>query len=151
MSWARDEWKVDLAPQALKKVSEYEENLDRNRKELQQRQFQIDSLNASLQKQKLLLDEEKNVSNQYKRDLQLVSKKCDEYEKTRSKVMADMQMKDSRINCLDGQLLKEKQSLENEIANCNRFKMDLETNIVKYDNLLSEFNKLQKEAQGIVV
>ena len=148
MSWARDEWKENLSAQALKKVSEYEQNFERNRKELQQRQFQLDSLDAALQKQKLLAEEEKNNANQYKRDLQVVSQKCDDCEKTKSKVMADLQMKESRIKCLDGQLINEKQAKESEIAKSSRLKQDLDT---RYANLLADFNKVQKETQGIVI
>lgn len=150
MSWARDEWKEGLTAQALRKVSEFELNLDRNRKELQQRQFQLDSVNAALQKQKILAEEQRSIGNEHKRELQVVSEKCDEYEKTREKINADIHMKESRIKCLDGLLQKERQALECEVSKCSHLKDDLVANIAKYDKLAAEFSKLQKDVQGIL-
>ncbi|KAM7336695.1 hypothetical protein ACRRTK_005188 [Alexandromys fortis] len=57
MSWALEEWKEGLPSRALQKIQELEGQLDKLKKEKQQRQFQLDSLEAALQKQK-----QKNVS-----------------------------------------------------------------------------------------
>uniref|UniRef100_G3QIW8 Centromere protein F n=1 Tax=Gorilla gorilla gorilla TaxID=9595 RepID=G3QIW8_GORGO len=73
MSWALEEWKEGLPTRALQKIQELEGQLDKLKKEKQQRQFQLDSLEAALQKQKqkvpLKLWKEKN-ENQLERSQQ---------------------------------------------------------------------------------
>ena len=44
MSWASYEWKEGLPLKALQKIEELERHRDKLRKELQQRQFQIDTI-----------------------------------------------------------------------------------------------------------
>uniref|UniRef100_A0A8C0GRD2 Centromere protein Cenp-F N-terminal domain-containing protein n=1 Tax=Chelonoidis abingdonii TaxID=106734 RepID=A0A8C0GRD2_CHEAB len=52
MSWVVEEWKEGLSTRALQKIQELESQLDKLKKERQQRQFQLESLEAALQKQK---------------------------------------------------------------------------------------------------
>lgn len=52
MSWAVEEWKDGLPGKALQKIQEIEVQLDKLKKERTQKQFQLDSLEAALQKQK---------------------------------------------------------------------------------------------------
>uniref|UniRef100_A0A3B3YKK2 Centromere protein Cenp-F N-terminal domain-containing protein n=1 Tax=Poecilia mexicana TaxID=48701 RepID=A0A3B3YKK2_9TELE len=52
MSWAVEEWKDGLPGKALQKIQEMEAQLDKLKKERTQKQFQLDSLEAALQKQK---------------------------------------------------------------------------------------------------
>lgn len=52
MSWAVEEWKDGLPGKALQKIQEMEGQLDKLKKERTQKQFQLDSLEAALQKQK---------------------------------------------------------------------------------------------------
>lgn len=52
MSWAVEEWKDGLPGKALQKIQEMEVQLDKLKKEKTQKQFQLDSLEAALQKQK---------------------------------------------------------------------------------------------------
>lgn len=52
MSWAVEEWKDGLPGKALQKIQEMEVQLDKLKKERTQKQFQLDSLEAALQKQK---------------------------------------------------------------------------------------------------
>ncbi len=52
MSWAVEEWKDGLPGKALQKIQEIEGQLDKLKKERQQKQFQLDSIEATLQKQK---------------------------------------------------------------------------------------------------
>lgn len=44
MSWAANEWKDGLPPRALQKIAENEKQLERLKKELHQKEFQLDSL-----------------------------------------------------------------------------------------------------------
>uniref|UniRef100_A0AAZ1XQG7 Centromere protein Cenp-F N-terminal domain-containing protein n=1 Tax=Oreochromis aureus TaxID=47969 RepID=A0AAZ1XQG7_OREAU len=52
MSWAVEEWKDGLPGKALQKIQEMEVQLDKMKKEKTQKQFQLDSLEAAIQKQK---------------------------------------------------------------------------------------------------
>uniref|UniRef100_A0A8C4Y634 Centromere protein Cenp-F N-terminal domain-containing protein n=1 Tax=Gopherus evgoodei TaxID=1825980 RepID=A0A8C4Y634_9SAUR len=54
MSWVVEEWKEGLSTRAIQKIQELESQLDKLKKERQQRQFQIESLEAALQKQKVI-------------------------------------------------------------------------------------------------
>uniref|UniRef100_A0A673LQN1 Centromere protein Cenp-F N-terminal domain-containing protein n=1 Tax=Sinocyclocheilus rhinocerous TaxID=307959 RepID=A0A673LQN1_9TELE len=56
MSWAVEEWKDGLPAKALQKIQEIEGQLDKLKKERQQKQFQLDSLEATLQKQSILMN-----------------------------------------------------------------------------------------------
>lgn len=52
MSWAVEEWKEGLCPRVLQKIHELESQVGKLKKERQQRQFQLESLEAALEKQK---------------------------------------------------------------------------------------------------
>uniref|UniRef100_A0A3B3ZD08 Centromere protein Cenp-F N-terminal domain-containing protein n=1 Tax=Periophthalmus magnuspinnatus TaxID=409849 RepID=A0A3B3ZD08_9GOBI len=52
MSWAVEEWKDGLPGKALQRIQEMEVQLDKLKKERSQKQFQMESLEAALQKQK---------------------------------------------------------------------------------------------------
>lgn len=52
MSWAVEEWKDGLPGKALQKIREMEVQLDKLKKERTQKQFQLESLEAAMQKQK---------------------------------------------------------------------------------------------------
>ena len=52
MSWVVEEWKEGLPTRALQKIQELEGQLEKLKKERQQRQFQLETLEAVLQKQK---------------------------------------------------------------------------------------------------
>ena len=48
MSWAADEWKVDLSHRALQKVEQLEGQLNRLKKEAEMKQFKLDSMEQVL-------------------------------------------------------------------------------------------------------
>lgn len=52
MSWVVEEWKEGLSTRVLHKIQDLESQLEKLKKERQQRQFQLESLEAALQKQK---------------------------------------------------------------------------------------------------
>lgn len=52
MSWVVEEWKEGLPTKVLQKIQEIELQLDKLKKERQQRQFQVEALEAALLKQK---------------------------------------------------------------------------------------------------
>uniref|UniRef100_A0A670Z715 Centromere protein Cenp-F N-terminal domain-containing protein n=1 Tax=Pseudonaja textilis TaxID=8673 RepID=A0A670Z715_PSETE len=52
MSWVVEEWKEGLSIRVLQKIHDLESQAEKFKKERQQRQFQLESLEAALEKQK---------------------------------------------------------------------------------------------------
>ncbi|XP_043917247.1 centromere protein F [Protopterus annectens] len=112
MSWATEEWKEGLPTKALQKIQEMETQVNKLVKERQQRQFQMDSLEAALQKQKQKVESEKNEMTALKRENQSLTESCDNLEKLRQKISHDLQVKEAQINFLDGQLSLNRKQIE---------------------------------------
>ncbi|EDO46232.1 predicted protein, partial [Nematostella vectensis] len=112
MSWAQDEWKDGLSANALKNIASLEQQNERLVKDNKQKQFQIESCTAALEKQKRQTKEEENKYSLLKRDNQLLSESCEDLERTRQKLLHDIQSKDGKISCVEGKLNRLKQNLE---------------------------------------
>ncbi|XP_028825308.1 centromere protein F-like [Denticeps clupeoides] len=126
MSWAVEEWKDGLPGRALQKIQEIESQLDKLKKERQQKQFQLDSLEAALQKQKQKMDSEKNESAVLKRENQSLVESCENLEKARVKVTHDFQVKEQQVNYLEGQLNSSKKQIERLEQEVKKYKSELE-------------------------
>ncbi|XP_019625667.1 PREDICTED: centromere protein F-like [Branchiostoma belcheri] len=126
MSWAAQEWKDGLPTRALQKVTEIEANLEKLKKEQKQRQFQMDSLEQTLQKTKRNLEEEKNKVTIMKRENQTLVESCEDLQKKREKIQHDLQTKESLVSCMEGQLSHAKASLDTETGRNHQLKGDLE-------------------------
>nr|DBA27257.1 TPA: hypothetical protein GDO54_011421 [Pyxicephalus adspersus] len=126
MSWVVDEWKEGLPTKTLQKIQELESQLDKLKKERQQRQFQLESLEAAFQKQKQKVESEKNEVTAMKRENQSLLEICDNQEKTRQKMAHDQQVKDTQINILEGQLTASKKQIEKLEQELKRYKNDLD-------------------------
>lgn len=114
MSWARDEWKLDLPTTALRKISELENDAENLRKSKQQQQFQLESVSSTLQKQKQLNAEEKASNSNLRREIQELSRKCSDLESQEEKSQLDLKAKDTKIGLLEEQLRKAKAKLKDE-------------------------------------
>ncbi|NXJ12669.1 CENPF protein, partial [Odontophorus gujanensis] len=112
MSWVVEEWKEGLSPRVLQKIHELESQVDKLKKERQQRQFQLDSLEAALQKQKQKVENEKNETASLKRENQSLMELCDSLDKAKQKNSHDLQVKESQVNILSGQLSSSKKEIE---------------------------------------
>ncbi|NWI67844.1 CENPF protein, partial [Todus mexicanus] len=113
MSWAVEEWKEGLSPRVLQKIQELESQVDKLKKERQQRQFQLESLEAALQKQKQkVVENEKNEAATLKRENQSLMELCDNLEKAKQKISHDLQVKESQVNIQSGQLNSSKKDIE---------------------------------------
>ncbi|XP_030232437.1 centromere protein F isoform X1 [Gadus morhua] len=112
MSWAVEEWKDGLPAKALQKILEIEGQLDKLKKERTQKQFQLDSLEAALQKQKQKVDSERSDASHLKRENQTLLESCDSLEKSRQKVVHDLGIKEQQVSYLDGQLSASKRTIE---------------------------------------
>ncbi|XP_061209900.1 centromere protein F isoform X2 [Neopsephotus bourkii] len=126
MSWAVEEWKEGVAPRVLQKIHELESQVDKLRKERQQRQFQLESLEAALQKQKQKVENEKNEAALLKRENQSLMELCDTLEKAKQKISHDLQAKESQINIQSGQLNSSKKDIERLEQELKRYKCELE-------------------------
>ncbi|XP_068922156.1 centromere protein F isoform X2 [Petaurus breviceps papuanus] len=126
MSWALEEWKEGLSTRALQKIQELEGQLDKLKKENQQRKFQLESLEAALQKQKQKVDDQKNEVATLKRENQGLMETCDNLEKMRQKISHDLQVKESQMNFQEGQLSSSKKQIEKLEQELKRCKSELE-------------------------
>nr|XP_034967213.1 centromere protein F [Zootoca vivipara] len=126
MSWAVEEWKEGLSTKALHKIQELESQLEKLKKERQQRQFQLESLEAALQKQKQKVENEKNEGAMLKRENQNLMELCDSLEKTRQKLSHELQVKESQVSVQEGQLLSSKKQIERLEQELKRYKYELE-------------------------
>ncbi|XP_012369180.1 centromere protein F [Octodon degus] len=121
MSWAVEEWKEGLPTRALQKIQELEGQLDKLKKEKQQRQFQLDTLEAALQKQKQKVETEKTEGANLKRENQRLMEICENLEKSKQRISHDLQVKESQVNFQEGQLSsgrKQIEKLEQELKRC---------------------------------
>ncbi|OXB77919.1 UNVERIFIED_CONTAM: hypothetical protein H355_015205 [Colinus virginianus] len=126
MSWVVEEWKEGLSPRVLQKIHELESQVDKLKKERQQRQFQLDSLEAALQKQKQKVENEKNETASLKRENQSLMELCDSLDKAKQKNSHDLQVKESQVNILSGQLSSSKKEIERLEQELKRYKCELE-------------------------
>ncbi|KAL2770784.1 centromere protein F [Daubentonia madagascariensis] len=126
MSWALEEWKEGLPTRALQKIQELEGQLDKLKKEKQQRQFQLDTLEAALQKQKQKVENEKTEGTNLKRENQRLIEICETLEKTKQKISHELQVKESQVNFQEGQLNSTKKQIEKLEQELKRCKSELE-------------------------
>nr|XP_009490001.1 PREDICTED: centromere protein F [Pelecanus crispus] len=126
MSWAVEEWKEGLSPRVLQKIHELESQVDKLKKERQQGQFQLEYLEAALQKQKQKVENEKNEVVTLKRENQSLMELCDSLEKAKQKISHDLQVKESQVNIQSGQLNSSKKDIERLEQELKRCKCELE-------------------------
>uniref|UniRef100_A0AC11E2S0 Centromere protein F n=1 Tax=Ovis aries TaxID=9940 RepID=A0AC11E2S0_SHEEP len=126
MSWALEEWKEGLPTRALQKIQELEGQLDKLKKERQQRQFQLETLEAALQKQKQKIENEKTEGANLKRENQSLMEICENLEKTKQKISHELQVKESQVNFQEGQLNSSKKQIEKLEQELKRCKSELE-------------------------
>lgn len=126
MSWVVEEWKEGLSPRVLQKIHELESQVDRLKKERQQRQFQLESLEVALEKQKQKVENEKNEAATQKRENQSLMELCDSLDKAKQKISHDLKVKESQINIQSGQLNDSKKEIERLEQELKRYKCELE-------------------------
>lgn len=145
MSWAKDEWKQGLSVHVLEKITELERQTERLVKDSKQKQFQIETQTAALAKQKRLTDEEKDKTATLKRENQTLSESCDDIERTKQKLQHEIQSKEGRLSCVEGQVSRLKQSLDNEICKHSQTKADLERAQHNHEQCLRSLEKKNAE------
>ncbi|XP_032881245.1 centromere protein F isoform X3 [Amblyraja radiata] len=136
MSWVVEEWKEGLSTKVLQKIQEIELQRDKLKKERQQRQFQVETLEAALLKQKQKVENEKSEASALKRECQTLNDSCDNLEKTKQKISHELQLKESQMNYLKSQLVSSKKHVENLEQENKRYRSEFErcqTNAVPAD------------------
>ena len=156
MSWARDEWKQELPANALKNVYELEQRCETLQKDNKLKQFQFESLQAALDKQKKLTEEEKSNHLALKKEISSWTESCRELEQNREKTLHDLNAKEAHIRCLDGKLSRCQHNLETETAKGMQLKSDLEHLQYDHNQIITKFEKQSadfskaKEANGLL-
>ncbi|XP_009699275.1 PREDICTED: centromere protein F, partial [Cariama cristata] len=123
MSWAVEEWKEGLSPRVLQKIHELESQVDKLKKELQQRQFQLE---AALERQKRKVENEKNEAAILKRENKRLMELCDSLEIAKQKISRDLQVKESQVNIQLGQLNSSQKDIQRLEQELKRYKCELE-------------------------
>ena len=147
MSWARDEWKLDLPTAALRKISELENEAENLRKSKQQQQFQLESVSSTLQKQKQLNAEEKASNSSLRREIQELSRKCSDLEGQEEKTQLDLKAKDTKIVLLEEQLRKAKAKLKDEEDNNSELLNQINQQTLVAEAKENEIGELSEELE----
>ncbi|XP_069750130.1 centromere protein F-like [Narcine bancroftii] len=126
MSWALEEWKSGLSSQAMQKILEYESQLEKLKKERQQKQLQLDSLEIAFQKQTQKLEGEKNENASLKRKTQNLTDMCNDAEKAQKRLYHEIQAKEALVCNLEGQLLAAKKQVDKLEQDIKRLEAELE-------------------------
>ncbi|CAL1531250.1 unnamed protein product, partial [Lymnaea stagnalis] len=106
MSWASDEWKDGLPQKALVKINQLESQLERLKKEKDQKQFQLESLEQTLEVHKRKGSNEKSELSELKRENQALSETCQDLEKKRLKLANDLLVKENQVTSLEQKVVK---------------------------------------------
>ncbi|XP_068751937.1 centromere protein F-like isoform X2 [Montipora capricornis] len=156
MSWAKEEWKQELSANALKKVYDLEQRCETLQKDVRQKQFQLDSSQAALAKQKKLTEEEKANAGLLKKESHSLGESIQELERSREKILHDLHAKEGQIRCLDGKMNRTQQQLDSELAKAVQLKNELDhllfennQNVAKLEKQSADFNRA-KEANSLL-
>lgn len=101
----------------------------------------MDSLQASLAKQKKLTEEEKANASLLKKENYSLGESIQELEQKLEKNIHDLHAKDGQIRCLDGKLSRAQQMLEVESTNSLQLKNELNNLQYDHNQLASKFEK----------
>ncbi|XP_078492129.1 uncharacterized protein LOC100179221 [Ciona intestinalis] len=112
MSWAGDEWKDGLNHKALGKIAEIEKQNEILKKETKQKQFLMESLEASSNKQKRKVEEDKIEISALKRENHSLAEDCTKLQQKVDKLSNELKHKEVHISGLEGQYQRCKYQLE---------------------------------------
>ncbi|XP_060614393.2 centromere protein F-like [Anolis sagrei] len=121
MSWPGEEWKVGLPAQALKAIAEVEQRLERLQKERQQKQVQLDTLEAVMHKQRQKHEEERASWALLSQQNRSLSEACEQTERARQRLAQELQAKEAQLSCLEAQqaqAARRQAELEEELRGC---------------------------------
>ncbi|CAI5798145.1 Hypothetical predicted protein [Podarcis lilfordi] len=121
MSWPGEEWKVGLPSRALRAIAEVEQRLERLQKERQQKQVQLDTLEAMMHKQRQKHEEERASWALLSQENRSLAEACEQVERSRQRLAQELQAKEAQLSCLEAQLAqatRRQAELEEELRRC---------------------------------
>ncbi|XP_060110474.1 centromere protein F-like [Heteronotia binoei] len=121
MSWPAEEWKVGLPVQALRAIAEVEQRLERLQKERQQKQVQLDTLEAIMHKQRKKHEEERVSWSLISQQNRSLAEAREQTERARQRLAQELQAKEAQQGCLEAQLAqatRRQADLEEELRRC---------------------------------
>ncbi|XP_028566523.2 uncharacterized protein LOC114586853 isoform X3 [Podarcis muralis] len=121
MSWPGEEWKVGLPSRALRAIAEVEQRLERLQKERQQKQVQLDTLEAMMHKQRQKHEEERASWALLSQENRSLAEACEQVERGRQRLAQELQAKEAQLSCLEAQLAqatRRQTELEEELRRC---------------------------------
>ncbi|KAG7464444.1 hypothetical protein MATL_G00165680 [Megalops atlanticus] len=126
MSWELEDWVAGLSGRALQKVRELQDQQERLQRERQQRQVQLDSAEAALNKQKLKYEEARAELAGVQRDLHSTQEEVQAGARVQDRMTQELQVKQAQVCSLQGQLVSAR-SLSHSLAQeVKRLKAELE-------------------------
>ncbi|KAM5295319.1 LOW QUALITY PROTEIN: centromere protein F-like [Glossophaga mutica] len=126
MSWAVGDGKEGLPTRAPQKTQELEGQLDKLKKERPQRQFQLETLEAVLQKQTHKVENEESEATTLQRENRSLRETCENLEKAKQKISHELQVKESQVNIQEGQLSSARKQIEKLEQELKSYKSELE-------------------------
>ena len=151
MSWAKDEWKQNLPPNALQKVNALEDEVEGLRKAKQQQVCQYEGLQAAFQKQKQMNEEERTTSSTLTQEIQELLQKCAELEGQTERLKSELKTKAQKNDLLEDQVQRAKQKTaeDNEEILSLRREMSVKENELrrsaeKHSQLSAEFDRTKQ-------
>ncbi|XP_044304583.1 centromere protein F-like isoform X2 [Varanus komodoensis] len=121
MSWPGEDWKVGLPAQALRAIAEVEQHLARLQKERQQKQVQLDTLEAAMHKQRQKHEEERASWALLSQQNRSLAEGQEQMERARQRLAQELQAKEGQLSCLEAQLVqatRRQAELEEELRRC---------------------------------
>ena len=146
MSWVKDEWKDGLPSNALIKISELEDECERQAKDKKCLQFQVDTLQASLEKIRAIEEEVKKEKRDAERSLSNCMVDLDDARENLEKVKATSKEKDVTILNLTNEVAKVKK--ERDAEREKRLQIERETERL-LDDLMVKEDELEKATKEL--
>ena len=145
MIWLEEEGKQELSVNATKNVYELEQRCQTFQKDCKQKQFQMDSLQAALDRQKRLTDDENANSSFLKKENNFLAKSTQELGQNREETFHDLNAKEAQIRCLELRLTNVLGNLQHDH---NQFVEKVEKQTADLTESNDANNQLQRQLAG---
>lgn len=145
MSWAKDEWKQDLAPKVLQKISDLENVLENLQKVRHQQDLKMDSYSSALEKGKFVLEEERSSNAALQKEVQELTLKISTLEAKQEKYVNEIKNKEKTVEFGEELLDKARQKFKAENAKSTELQKSLDQKCAEAENYAERSEKLAVE------
>ncbi|XP_070693100.1 centromere protein F isoform X2 [Pempheris klunzingeri] len=104
MSWAEEDWTVGLSGRVLQKVKELQVHQERLSRENKQKQWQLDNIQTSLEKQTVKYEEMRGELQSVQKELRSAREEAKAAVTSRERLNQDLQTKQALVCSFEGQL-----------------------------------------------